>query len=182
MAQRKTKKVVVTRGGWRLWLMATALVAVPVVLMSFLFGGSSDEVIVQEEEISSDVGDTGENFRFVDPACCEDVNEEPDGMPFVQPAVYHPPVVKELPREFMIHTGKGLTAYVPYDTAIDIAVQTGIQLYAGRRVRAGYEISPAQARRLERLTDRLQITAGVVPGDRFTRKGDVWTFHPSPRR
>lgn len=159
-------------------------IGIPLLVRSW---DSSSPAAVEEEEVSYDflepAGGDEPDFRFADQnEIGGDLNEEPDGLPGgMMKAIYHP-AVKELPREFMIHTGRGLTSYVPFETAIDIAAQTGIKLYAGRHVREGYEITPGQARRLEKVTDRLQVTAGVVPGDRFTRKGDVWTFHPSPER
>ena len=82
--------------------------------------------------------------------------------------------------QFTIGPREGLIHHVDFPTAIALAEAHRIPLYRGREMTERNRITPATARRLEPTTDRLQVTAYVVEGDRFDLAGGLFT--PSPLR
>lgn len=81
---------------------------------------------------------------------------------------------------FTIGPREGLTTYVDYPTAVDLAERFNLPLYRGKSQRDRYRIRPMEARRLETQTDWVQVTVGVVEGDAFDLQANRFT--PSPRR
>lgn len=81
---------------------------------------------------------------------------------------------------FTIERGWGLTRYVDYPVAIDIAERFNLPLYRGKAHTEQHRISSEEARRLEYNTDRVQVTVHVIEGDKFDLIN--MTFTPSPLR
>lgn len=75
---------------------------------------------------------------------------------------------------FTIGSQKGLTSYVSYDQAIDLAEKHGIGLYRGQGWNEQNRITPAQARQLKDVTDQVQVTARVRTGDYFDPENGIY--------
>ena len=82
----------------------------------------------------------------------------------------------QTPRErFVIGRGEGLTHYVGFLTAIDIAQRHGLPVYRGRRMSPSNRIGYEEARTLEHQTDFIQVTVYVETGDEFDLRNDTYT-------
>ena len=90
------------------------------------------------------------------------------------------PVGTQQPDErFTIGRSDNLVRHVGYRTAIDLAERYNLELVRGKG-KARQKISPAEARRLESETDRVQVAATVYEGDRFDLVAGTYT--PAPKQ
>ena len=81
---------------------------------------------------------------------------------------------------FTIGPREGLIHHVDFPVAIDLAERFHLPLYRGRHMKDKAQISPAEARRLEPMTDRVQVTVQVYEGDAFDLVS--MTYTPATRR
>lgn len=87
--------------------------------------------------------------------------------------------VFEVKEQFEIGEREGLVNHVSYRTAVELARKHNLELYHGRGVGTeGVRISTRQAHALRSLTDEVQVTIRVYPGDRFNLA--IGEFIPSP--
>ena len=81
---------------------------------------------------------------------------------------------------FTIGRNDNLVRHVGYSVAIDLAERHSIQLFRRGRGKDRRSITPAEARRLERETDRVMVAALVFEGDRFDLVAGTYT--PAPKK
>ena len=90
------------------------------------------------------------------------------------------PMGTQRPEErFVIGKNDNLVSHVGYRTAIDLAERHSLELWRGKG-KARQKIAPADARRLESETDRVQVAAMVYEGDRFDLVAGTYT--PAPKK
>ena len=90
------------------------------------------------------------------------------------------PMGMQRPNErFTIGKNDNLVSHVGYRTAIDLAERHSLELWRGKG-KARQKIAPADARRLESETDRVQVAAMVYEGDRFDLVAGTYT--PAPKK
>ncbi len=90
------------------------------------------------------------------------------------------PMGTQVPVErFTIGKNDNLVRHVGYRTAIDLAERHSLALVRGKG-KARQNITPAEARRLESETDRIQVAATVFEGDRFDLTAGTYT--PAPKK
>lgn len=83
-------------------------------------------------------------------------------------------------QRFTIGPREGLVHHVDYPVAIDLAQRFNLPLYRGQHMTETARITPDQARQLEPMTDRVQVTVQVYEGDTFDLMR--MSFTPSSRR
>jgi len=86
---------------------------------------------------------------------------------------------QRLNERFTIGKGDNLVSHVGYRTAIDLAEKHNLQLVRGKGAQR-QKIGPAEARRLESETDRIQVSATVFEGDQFDLVAGTYT--PAPKK
>lgn len=90
------------------------------------------------------------------------------------------PMGMQRPNErFTIGKGDNLVNHVGYRTAIELAERHNLALTKGKG-KDRQKISPAEARRLESETDRVQVAATVFEGDAFDLMAGTYT--PAPKK
>jgi hypothetical protein len=76
---------------------------------------------------------------------------------------------------FRIGKREGLIHHVDFPMAIDLAEKFGLPLYTSQVMDSNHRITPEQARRMEPLTARTQVSVRVYEGDQFDLVAGTYT-------
>lgn len=76
---------------------------------------------------------------------------------------------------FRIGKREGLIHHVDFPMAIDLAEKFGLPLYTSQVMDSKHRITPEQARRMEPLTARTQVSVRVYEGDKFDLVAGTYT-------